>query len=553
MDLVWNDNSFNELGFRIYRKEGYWGSYSKIDSVDADSESYHDSGLSEFTEYYYYVEAYNSAGSSQSYEAYDTTLQIIPIAPSGLTATTISASQIDLAWNDESYNESGFIIERKSGGGSFSSVGSVGPGLENYSDNDLDPFTEYFYRVCAFNTAGSSGYTNIDSALTYPAGIPPIPSNLQAEMLNTAQVRITWNDNSNVESGFVLERQVGLSGNFEYLDSLSANQNEFIDSLGISVGNIYSYQVYAYNIVGNSSYSNPAMVIIYGAVDSLDTPDNAIGVTIASNALYVADDDGGVIKADISDPFNVFIVAVFDTIGNASAIAVNGDYIYVANGYEGLWVLNFTNPGSPYCGSYNTSGGYSGGVALSGSDAFIADGSPGLRMVDISNPYAPALVPPGYNTPGFARGLAIQGNYAYIADSDSGLRVIDISNINAPVEIGHYDTPGLARGVSLWNNLALVADGSSGLAIIDISIPGSPTLLSQFDTNYAYGADVSGNKVYIADGNGGLKIVNISDPGSPSLIKTIPLSGSAKGVKVSGSYAYVACGETGVMVVYVGE
>jgi len=51
-----------------------------------------------------------------------------PTAPSSLTATAASTSQINLAWADNSSNETGFKIERKTGsGGTYSQIATVGP------------------------------------------------------------------------------------------------------------------------------------------------------------------------------------------------------------------------------------------------------------------------------------------------------------------------------------------------------------------------------------------------------------------------------------------
>jgi len=97
------------------------------------------------------------------------TIEVPPAAPSGLTATAVSSSQIDLRWQDNSDNEDGFKIERRTGAESYTVIDTVGAEVENYSDTGLDPNTTYYYRVRAFNIAGYSGYSNEASATT-PAG-----------------------------------------------------------------------------------------------------------------------------------------------------------------------------------------------------------------------------------------------------------------------------------------------------------------------------------------------------------------------------------------------
>jgi hypothetical protein len=92
-----------------------------------------------------------------------------PNPPSGLTATTASASQINLAWTDNSANESGFRIERSTDGSTFTPLTTVGAGVTTYSNAGLTASTLYSYRVLAFNAAGDSAFSNTASATTGPA------------------------------------------------------------------------------------------------------------------------------------------------------------------------------------------------------------------------------------------------------------------------------------------------------------------------------------------------------------------------------------------------
>jgi hypothetical protein len=68
---------------------------------------------------------------------------------------------IELAWQDNSGNESGFYIERKAGeDGDYTSLAVVGSNVDGFADTDVSPGVTYCYRVKAFNGAGESGYTN---------------------------------------------------------------------------------------------------------------------------------------------------------------------------------------------------------------------------------------------------------------------------------------------------------------------------------------------------------------------------------------------------------
>jgi len=92
----------------------------------------------------------------------------VPNAPSNLTATAVSSSQINLSWTDNSADENGFKIERCQGNNctNFVEIAQVPANTSSYSDPALLSNTFYRYQVRAFNAAGNSGYSNIARAKT---------------------------------------------------------------------------------------------------------------------------------------------------------------------------------------------------------------------------------------------------------------------------------------------------------------------------------------------------------------------------------------------------
>ena len=88
---------------------------------------------------------------------------VLPAAPSNLTATGVSTSQINLAWTDNANNETGFSIERCTGNNcsNFAPIASVGANVTSFANTGLARNTRYSYRVRAFNGNGNSAYSNI--------------------------------------------------------------------------------------------------------------------------------------------------------------------------------------------------------------------------------------------------------------------------------------------------------------------------------------------------------------------------------------------------------
>jgi hypothetical protein len=122
------------------------------------------------------------------------TVTVIPLAPGNLTGTVVSTTQINLSWTDNSTNEDGYKIERKTGNGNYAVVGSMGADLTTYNDLGLTPNTSYTYRVYAYNSAGNSlQYSNEVTVSTQDS----IPSWLT----NGLVAFYPFNGNANDESG----------------------------------------------------------------------------------------------------------------------------------------------------------------------------------------------------------------------------------------------------------------------------------------------------------------------------------------------------------------
>lgn len=86
----------------------------------------------------------------------NSTTDVVPVAPSNLLGTVASTTQINLSWTDNSTNEIGFKIERKTGTGNYIVIGTTASNISTYNDTGLTPDTAYIYRVYAYNLAGNS-------------------------------------------------------------------------------------------------------------------------------------------------------------------------------------------------------------------------------------------------------------------------------------------------------------------------------------------------------------------------------------------------------------
>ena len=98
-----------------------------------------------------------------------------PTAPGGLTATAASSSQINLAWTDNSNDETAFKVERATAAdGPWTEIaGTLAANTTTYSATGLGASTTYHFRVRSSNGVGDSAYTATASATTSAASNPP--------------------------------------------------------------------------------------------------------------------------------------------------------------------------------------------------------------------------------------------------------------------------------------------------------------------------------------------------------------------------------------------
>jgi|GEM_PF-3033016 len=183
------------------------------------------------------------------------TTQSPPAAPSNLTATAISSSQINLAWVDNASNETSFSVERSVGGGAFTPIATLGTNSTSFQDTGLAASTTYLYRVRASNGGGDSAYSNTGSATTQPGSTqaPSAPTALSATAGN-AQVSLSWSGSSAATS-YNIKRATVSGGPYVKVGTSTAPS---FTNTGLTNGTTYFYVVSAVNAGGESANSNQA-------------------------------------------------------------------------------------------------------------------------------------------------------------------------------------------------------------------------------------------------------------------------------------------------------
>ncbi len=166
--LKWNDNANNERGYKLERT-GPDNATKMTFNLAANSSSFADTGLVYNSSYTYVVHAFNDDGTS----GYSQTLSVAlvhispPPAPSLLETKNFTDNSITIKWNDNSANESGFVVMR-SPVIDLADVSTINVNANDtmYVDNNLAPNTAYVYTVQAINQIGNSPASNRKIAST---------------------------------------------------------------------------------------------------------------------------------------------------------------------------------------------------------------------------------------------------------------------------------------------------------------------------------------------------------------------------------------------------
>lgn len=193
-----------------------------------------------------------------------------PAAPTSLSGSvdfTGSMYVVNLSFADNASNEFWVEVERCTGAGctNFTKVGqTLGEDATGFQDRNVAQGVTYTYRVRAVGFLSGSGYSNMVQVSVAPSSPPAAPSNLSAAT-SDVNVVLTWQDNSNNEIDFYVERCQGVGcTNFIGLGTSGGANIATWTDYNASAGQTYSYRVRAWNSDGFSAYSNIATIAVSG-------------------------------------------------------------------------------------------------------------------------------------------------------------------------------------------------------------------------------------------------------------------------------------------------
>jgi len=280
VELSWKDNC-NENEFVIERKTAS-GTFTVVGYAPMNAVKWVDTGLNPNTRYTYRIKAKTYTNSSQYSDEVSVVTTILN-QPLDLQATANPDNSITLKWKDNSNNETGFEIWRKTGANGAWEKHATVKRTEQYEDTGLQSNTQYTYKIRAYALLSQGGtvyspFTPEVSAFTVS---PQAPSRLAFTVLSPSMVQLSWKDNAIDEDNYIIERRTENTNKWTSIAVIPANSESYIDS-GIEEYVIYYYRVIAYNRHYNSSAISEEIEIMTGVPDS---PADLKAVPVSSSSV----------------------------------------------------------------------------------------------------------------------------------------------------------------------------------------------------------------------------------------------------------------------------
>ena len=228
--------------------------------------SYAHTGLAAGTTQYYRVYATNSAGEGAASDVANTTTVAAtrPGAPTGLTATRVGRTRIDLSWDAPSNSGGAPITSYRievSPDGANNNWSDLVPSQTgtSYAHTGLAAGTTQYYRVYATNSVDESDASSAVSATTEALSTPGQITGLTATPDSPTQVTLSWtapSDNGGSEiTGYRIEASTdGVT--FPVVTPNTGNANTTYVHSNLSPGTTYAYFVFARNAQGLGSRSH---------------------------------------------------------------------------------------------------------------------------------------------------------------------------------------------------------------------------------------------------------------------------------------------------------
>jgi WD40 repeat protein len=298
--------------------------------------------------------------------------------PSELKASVFSDSTIRVNWKDNSNVEVSFELQRKDGTGSFKTVKETVANDTVFNDINVVPNILYTYRVRAKSKSAETSFSEEASVkLELPSPI------LTLLAIDDSKVKLTWTDNSVLETKFILERSENGQA-FVVIAESGKNTQSYIDNT-IVVNTEYRYRVKAINQFVETDYSNNAAIKLNFSAPTLSlrlSTENSIDLLWNDNSQF----EKGYIIEQATNDGNFVELAKVDSPAlsyKINNLQINKRYAFRVKAYSNKNTSAYSNIKKTYYNdkryiiteTYNVERAVEGQISLSPSKNLIATSS----------------------------------------------------------------------------------------------------------------------------------------------------------------------------------
>ena len=311
------------------KSDANWTVLEDVWTTGTDSLEHTLTGLTDGTQYDVQVRAVNSGGDGTWSVTVTgtTTSEVVPGAPTGLTATANGPTQIDLSWSapasDGGSAITGYRIEVSENRTAWSDLeADTGSTSTSYSHTGLAPGSTRHYRVSAINSARTGPASNVATGTTSPAVIPGAPTGLTTAVSEDgASVELSWIAPTSTGgariTGYWIESSPDGANPWTEVITTTGDGTTYTDDGTdangpmFSVGNWPHYRVAAVNQVGTGPFSEPRPAAGDSLFSRYDTNGNDMidkaEVINAINDYLFGEGDEAISKADVIELINLYL------------------------------------------------------------------------------------------------------------------------------------------------------------------------------------------------------------------------------------------------------
>jgi hypothetical protein len=208
-----------------------------------------------------------------------------PFMPVGLSATTISTSQINLAWSVAPGAASYAVKRATTSGGPYTTIATGVTGT-SYSDTGRSALTTYYYVVSATNGNGTSADSAETSATTKSSVVPVAPTGLAATSTSLDLANLTWTATPGANT-YIVKRSRTSGGPYTTV-AIGVTGTSFTDT-NLVAGTTYYYVVSAVNEMGEGANSAQSSTATPGTVSFEPIADTMVNDGSAANYRHGSD------------------------------------------------------------------------------------------------------------------------------------------------------------------------------------------------------------------------------------------------------------------------